>query len=234
MADLLSFDAYLEWKDVLEGDNIPPDAKRVMAADLLRYEMLGLDVVARINEYEVKWDTAAETETYVRNSLTTNANQITGVQNKLDSYKAEIAARPGGITTSVTLPAGADLNNYRTAGIYSVIGANATKELNFPRNGLAGTIVIFYRTGEIVNQVFYPISVGQNGGGLYTRSYVSTTWGPWFFQPNQRVDTTGGITIYTWDDANGREQVIYRSTDARVHVGTTAPADTSMVWVDIS
>jgi hypothetical protein len=55
MADL-SFDPYLGWVNITDPNNIPEDARTVTAEDLLRYEQLGVDVVAKVNEHDARLD----------------------------------------------------------------------------------------------------------------------------------------------------------------------------------
>lgn len=56
MTDPISFDPYLGWVDITDPNNIPADARAITAGDLLRYEQLGINVVARVNEHEVRLD----------------------------------------------------------------------------------------------------------------------------------------------------------------------------------
>jgi hypothetical protein len=49
MTDPISFDPYLGWVDTTDPDNIPTDVRTVNAADLLRYENLGIAAEDRIN-----------------------------------------------------------------------------------------------------------------------------------------------------------------------------------------
>lgn len=49
MTDPIVFDAYTGWVDITDANSIPADARRITAADLLRYEQLGLDVSAFLN-----------------------------------------------------------------------------------------------------------------------------------------------------------------------------------------
>jgi hypothetical protein len=46
MTDPISFDPYTGWVDVTDPNNLPPDARTIGAADLLRYETLGQDIAA--------------------------------------------------------------------------------------------------------------------------------------------------------------------------------------------
>lgn len=46
MAEPVNFDAYTGWVDTTDPNNLPPNAKVITAADLMRYEQLGLDVAA--------------------------------------------------------------------------------------------------------------------------------------------------------------------------------------------
>jgi hypothetical protein len=235
MADPIVFDPYLDWVDVPEGDNIPPNAKLVSAADLMRYEQFGVAAAARLNEHDVKWDEYATDETFIRNSLTTNANQITNVQNKVDP----ILLKPAywGPTKDITNET-AHLDTYIANGIYGVTDSTkATTERGFPVPSLAGTLLVYSRANGVINgttQEFHPVSSISAGRLFYRRINVNNVWQVWRVYAAQRVDTSSGVAVYVWDNANNRDQVVYRSTDARVHVGTTPPADTTMVWVDIT
>ena len=63
----------------------------------------------------------------------------------------------------------------------------------------------------------------QSGGGVqsargqWIRRMNSSIWDPWRFMPTQRVDQNANVgrTIYTWDDINNREQLIYGDTGIR-------------------
>lgn len=44
MTDPISFAPYNGWVDVTDPNNLPPDARMITAADLLRYENLGRDI----------------------------------------------------------------------------------------------------------------------------------------------------------------------------------------------
>lgn len=50
MADLIKFSPYLGWVDVTNSKDIPENARVISASDLLRYEKLGQDVAARLND----------------------------------------------------------------------------------------------------------------------------------------------------------------------------------------
>lgn len=54
MTDPISFDAYTGWVDVTDPNNLPPDLRIIGAADLLRYENLGLDIA----EWTEQWANA--------------------------------------------------------------------------------------------------------------------------------------------------------------------------------
>jgi hypothetical protein len=221
MADPIVFNPYLDWVDVPEGDNIPPNAKLVSAADLMRYEQFGVAAAARLNEHDAKWDDYATDETFIRNSLTTNANQITGVQN---------------LITGKSIGSTDNLNSFTSTGTF-IVGSTMTGRLafNFPKDTDSGILHVYARVaGNTVVQQWHSFSSAVTGKGFYQRSLNGTTWSPWRFHGGIRMDTTSGIAAYIWDDVNAREQVIYRSTDRRIHVGTTAPTDTTMIWVDIS
>lgn len=50
MADPINFTPYLGWQDVTDPNNIPEGARLIGASDLKRYEQLGVDVTARLND----------------------------------------------------------------------------------------------------------------------------------------------------------------------------------------
>jgi hypothetical protein len=52
MTPPISFDPYLGWVDVVDPNNVPPDVRTIGAADLLRYEKLGKDAVAKFKEID--------------------------------------------------------------------------------------------------------------------------------------------------------------------------------------
>ena len=49
MANVISFAAYTGWTDVTDPSTITVDTRRITAADLLRYEQLGIDVSTYLN-----------------------------------------------------------------------------------------------------------------------------------------------------------------------------------------
>jgi hypothetical protein len=50
MTEPISFDPYLGWVDTTDPDNIPQDVRTINAADLLRYENLGIAVADRVTD----------------------------------------------------------------------------------------------------------------------------------------------------------------------------------------
>lgn len=70
MADPIAFSKYNGWVDVVDDNNVPPGARPVNAADLLRYENLGEQAAAAINEHEGRIDTLEGSSTGYGTRLT--------------------------------------------------------------------------------------------------------------------------------------------------------------------
>lgn len=100
-------------------------------------------------------------------------------------------------TTTATLA-----NNWPIAGVLAVVEV------------LQASSTVPSAGGNIVQRVT-PYGGAQLARGIYTRTRTSGTWNPWRFIPSQRVDQTAGRAIYTWDDLNNREQLIYGDTGWR-------------------
>jgi hypothetical protein len=49
MSETVYFTPFLEWVDVTDPASIPPDARKITASDLMRYEHFGVDAAAQIN-----------------------------------------------------------------------------------------------------------------------------------------------------------------------------------------
>jgi hypothetical protein len=119
---------------------------------------------------------------------------------------------PGGLTNTV-IPIGTDLDGYLTVGAYSVTNGvdNAASALAHLPVHMSGTLLVtFSQAGSIQIQTF--ISNTQN---MYVRRRFNNVWGAWRAFSYTRVDTTAGRAIYTFDDVNGREQMIYGDTGRR-------------------
>ncbi|MGZ0067847.1 pyocin knob domain-containing protein [Microbacterium arborescens] len=112
-----------------------------------------------------------------------------------------------------------DLNTITTPGIYrQSMGVETTLARNYPRTDAAGTLEVLSDgpTGGVVQR--YIVRGGPDAvaaRGFYIRRYQGGVWSPWRFFASQRVDQTAGRAIYTWDDLNGREQLIYGDTGWR-------------------
>jgi hypothetical protein len=104
-----------------------------------------------------------------------------------------------------------DLNTVTTAGIYwQSNGGGATPALNYPAL-VRGFLEVFQMNATYIVQRY----TNQNPVVFWERTLSSGTWGPWKAFTSQRVDQTAGRAIYTWDDVNNREQLIYGDTGWR-------------------
>jgi len=112
-----------------------------------------------------------------------------------------------------------DLNDVTTAGAYrQPAGPSATLARNYPYAGNSGVLEVFDFNGSAGYMQRFTTNGGASGDmrGFYQRRKTnSTTWGAWQYIARQRVDTTAGRAIYTWDDISGRDQLVYGDTGLR-------------------
>jgi len=111
----------------------------------------------------------------------------------------------------------ADLNTLTTPGVYrQSTGGNATLAKNYPIINLRGLLTVkALSSTELVQEYVTQANGGNSTRGVYLRVLSGTVWTVWRFVPSQRVDQTAGRAIYTWDDVNNREQLIYGDTGIR-------------------
>lgn len=127
---------------------------------------------------------------------------------------------PGGWTNGAEIGT-TDLDDIITPGLYKATSAsNVTAERHYPIAGSQGTgILEVMWQGNTTTQAKmqrYTIIWGNSSVKvMFLRHYTSATWGPWHAITSQRVDTTAGRVIYTWDEVNAREQMIYSDTGWR-------------------
>ena len=109
----------------------------------------------------------------------------------------------------------ANLDTITTAGVYyQDAGANATLAANYPVGGVGGILDVRTRgAANLVIQHFVPMSSTYRI--TYYRRNVSGTWTAWRATSSQRIDQTAGRALYTWDDVNNREWLIYGDTGVR-------------------
>ncbi|MBD8466788.1 hypothetical protein IFU30_10965 [Plantibacter sp. CFBP 8798] len=111
-----------------------------------------------------------------------------------------------------------DLDTVTTPGVYrQPTAASATLARNYPVAGNQGVLEVF-EVSSVSGVVQRFTSQGGATGimrGFHQRRRNSATWEAWRFIATQRVDNTAGRAIYTWDDLNGREQLIYGDTGYR-------------------
>lgn len=126
---------------------------------------------------------------------------------------------PGGLTSPANL-GDLDLNNVLTPGNYSQVdGGKGLLSRNYPQERAAGSLTVKHWGGSSgVVQEF--TAIGNPAGsittyGTWVRTSRSGTFSPWRAYSLQRVDTTAGRAIYTWDDTSNREQLIYGDTGWR-------------------
>lgn len=126
----------------------------------------------------------------------------------------------GGMGDPATLDVKLDLNTLTASGSYSN-GIGVTTAQNYPVSGVAGLTQVRRINGQagLVHQEWtpFPHDKGLNlwARGTYVRMLNTSTWSSWNFIPMQRVDNIAGRAIYTWDDTNNREQLIYGDTGMR-------------------
>lgn len=125
------------------------------------------------------------------------------------------------------IASGVNLNAIVRRGVYRQgAGSDATAALNYPAPGTGGVMEVFTPNGRDTHivQRYTPFGQGATVQGrvFYERMQEtdSTGWRPWHAYSSQRVDQTAGRAVYTWDDLNNREQLIYGDTGRRDVLGT--------------
>lgn len=127
---------------------------------------------------------------------------------------------PGGLTNAHNLGT-MNLNGVTTPGVYMQnVGGRVTAESNYPVLGHAGSLVVLQwgagATGEVIQEYkTYSNQAGTSTFGNFTRTKRGENWSPWKHTPTQRVDQTAGRVIYTWDDIQNRDQIVYGDTGWR-------------------
>ena len=121
---------------------------------------------------------------------------------------------PGGITFGTLIGTSTDWNTLTTDGVYR---AAAAAGANMPANGTYGTLIVtgVEASGARILQTFYPAQSSLGGRYIQARVFAVGAWQPWRLIPSQRVDQSAGRAIYTWDDLNSREQLVYGDTGSR-------------------
>ncbi|AZS07980.1 hypothetical protein SEA_GREENHEARTS_1 [Arthrobacter phage GreenHearts] len=121
---------------------------------------------------------------------------------------------PGGIVLGTLITGPADLNDYKTPGVYRT--TTTANILNLPW-AFVGTLTVWQNNNAtpMFWQEYTPVTSG--GAQVYWRRAFGPTqvWGPWRSYTSTRVDTTAGRAIYQWDDLNLREQLMYGDTGFR-------------------
>ncbi|ALY09555.1 hypothetical protein LAROYE_28 [Arthrobacter phage Laroye] len=127
----------------------------------------------------------------------------------------------GGFTAAVSINAG-HLDTITTPGLYcQTNGANTTVANGYPKTlGVPATLVVYAATSDnlrIHQELVYVTStLSIASRAVYRRTfYTGQGWSPWRVYNSSRVDETAGRVIYEWDDANGREQLVYGDTGWR-------------------
>lgn len=110
-----------------------------------------------------------------------------------------------------------DLNNIKSNGRYIQPGpANATLASNYPVVSGAGVLdVTVLSPTAIIQRYAVHGGVGGDVRGEYIRRWAGTAWESWRYIPGQRTDVSLGRRIFTWDEFNGREQMVYGDTGWR-------------------
>lgn len=175
-------------------------------------------------------DAAAGSATAAAGSASAAAGSATAAgQSKTDADTARAAAQAAQTGAEVARDVAlagqfagaalgaADLNTVTVPGVYRQdVGANATLANNYPVVNVVGVLEV-HRRGTGPSEVIQRFSFASGAGsshGIYMRRW-NGSWSAWVFLASQRVDQTAGRAIYTWDDVNGREQLVWGDTGWR-------------------
>ena len=115
------------------------------------------------------------------------------------------------------LQTGTNLNTVTTPGVYRQITATDLRALNYPNQSSLGVLRVYTTTNTVLQEFTVTTNGPQAARGFYVRRLIvsSGTWTSWSFVAAQRVDQTAGRAVYTWDDINNRDQLIYGDTGWR-------------------
>lgn len=122
---------------------------------------------------------------------------------------------PGGFVLGTLIGNNTNWNSLTSDGIYRVV--NPTGNTNTPTDSMYGVLYVNQvENGTRIVQTFYP-GAGASGGAKFfkQRLLAGGSWSLWFSYGSQRVDQTAGRAIYSWDDLNNREQLVYGDTGRR-------------------
>lgn len=144
-------------------------------------------------------------------SSTSEGNSKTSETNAAASAAAAQAATFGGTAPA----ANTSLDTLTNVGVYR-IGWAATIAQGAPYENFVGTIETLPRAYNAVTQIALKHNaLSSDARRFYMRTQTGSGWGAWAVYASQRVDQTAGRAIYTWDDSNVREQLIYGDTGRR-------------------
>lgn len=176
MATPLAFTPYLGWVDATDPANIPAEVHLITASDLLRYENLGKDVVARVNSHDTTINNNATTLQALSNAVNSNTNGVNANTNSITTLNAAVAANTADVTTLKKLRALATKNVSYTLGTADsvIIGNGAAVTLTLPKAVDSGTGRVF--TVKNMNAASLTVNVVAGGGtidGSATRTLVT-------------------------------------------------------------
>lgn len=131
---------------------------------------------------------------------------------------------PGGLVYGTALNQ-TDLNAVTASGIYrQTAAADATLARNYPMDSTTGILTVKeHIQSTAVLQTYEPVWGSRATRVFYQRQLTSGVWTSWRTFSGSRVDQTAGRAIYTWDDLNGREQLIFGDTGWRTLSSTELP-----------
>lgn len=188
-----------------------------------------LDVVASSVSIQQRWTPSANSGMrgmYIRNRSTNGVDWSAwvlipslrvnnpGDQPGADYFFWNGSAEQQLLPTGVPLGT-ADLNSITLGGFYvQSVSSNGTTARNYPIGPMTAVLEVVPITPV---RVLQRIRRGLSGGttGFYERTMWDGVWQPWRFFAYQRVDQSAGRAVYTYDDLNSREQMIYGDTGWR-------------------
>jgi hypothetical protein len=109
-----------------------------------------------------------------------------------------------------------DLNLVTVPGTYYQTGGSASTTRNYPYGVTGGVLEVLPVVSGALVQRYTARNPVPGGKGMHIRTLdTAQGWSEWRFLATQRVDQTAGRAIYTWDDVNNREQLIYGDSGRR-------------------
>lgn len=162
-------------------------------------------------------DQAVDDAAAAQTTANTGVANAATAQSRADSAFANAATAQATANAALPvkgiLPVG-PITNAVTPGVYFAYAEVVTPANGWPVTGGNWMVEVLPGAPTTVTQRITNVGGGDVKGFYYHRVQAGASNG-WKFVPAQRIDNTAGRAIYTWDETQNREQLIYGDTGIR-------------------